>query len=140
MEDFDSTETFVVNYEKVLTDSSLLGTTRLLAHQAVNSNYITVGNFLKDISTYDLSTLVDIVESGDSHSNFGDLILLSEMLAAGEGLEPGTLETALSRMSMFFTLIICESLARKGLVKVYHNNMSFGEDMANAIIVEKLND
>jgi len=38
---------------------------------------------------------------------------------------------------MFLTI---ESLSRKGLVKVHHNNMSFHEDCMDKIIVEKLDD
>jgi hypothetical protein len=37
-------------------------------------------------------------------------------------------------------LLTCEQLARKGMVKIYRENMSFGPDMENKIVVEKLED
>jgi hypothetical protein len=35
--------------------------------------------------------------------------------------------------------MVIESLKRKGLVKVYYENISFGDDMGEKIIVEKIN-
>jgi hypothetical protein len=34
--------------------------------------------------------------------------------------------------------ISVESLRRKGLVRVYHENMSFGEDAEKRVVVEKI--
>ena len=65
-------------------------------------------------------------------------MLLAEMLATGEGLEHGNLDIMYERINQFLVFITCESLFRKGLVKIHHKNMSFGEDMADAIVVSKL--
>ena len=138
MDEFDPEQTFVVSYDRIVNEKSLLGMTRLLASQMISNPYVTVGEFLKDISDGDLESLNDIIDVGEHHTNYGDLILLSEMLAAGEGLEPGNLDIATTRVNQFLIFISCESLARKGMIKVHHKNMSFGEDMANAIVAEKL--
>jgi hypothetical protein len=34
--------------------------------------------------------------------------------------------------------VAMESLYRKGMVKVYHKNMSLGEDASDKIVVEKI--
>jgi hypothetical protein len=61
------------------------------------------------------------------------------MLATGEGLEQSQgAEEISSRMDAFCAFLAIESLRRKGLVKVYHENISFGEDFGNKIVVEKL--
>jgi hypothetical protein len=60
------------------------------------------------------------------------------MLAAGEGLALEGVDTTTARVNQFCMLIVIESLARKGLVKVFHENMSFGDEMGDKTIVEKL--
>ena len=63
------------------------------------------------------------------------------MLCSAEGLENSfDLEEIQNRMSQFIMLLTCEQLARKGMVKIYRENMSFGPDMENKIVVEKLED
>ena len=47
-------------------------------------------------------------------------------------------EQVSERMNAFCGFLAIEGLSRKGLVKVYHENISFGEDFGNKIIVEKL--
>ena len=39
---------------------------------------------------------------------------------------------------MLLSLITFESLARKGLVRVYRENYTLGDDMGEKIVVEKL--
>ena len=47
----------------------------------------------------------------------------------------GTLDTIHQRTNHLITLIAIESLSRKGLVKVHHKNMSFGDDMGDKVII-----
>lgn len=138
MDNFDPEQTFVVSYDRIVTEKSLLSITRLLASQMMGNPYITVGDFLRDITDHDLDMLNQVIDFGEEHTNFGDLILLSEMLATGEGLEHGTVDVATERVNQFMVFIGCESLARKGMIKLHRQNMSFGEDMAHAIVAEKL--
>jgi hypothetical protein len=42
------------------------------------------------------------------------------------------------QMSMLLSLITFESLARKGIVRVYHENFTLGDDMADKLVVEKI--
>lgn len=136
----DPDQSFTVNYQSIINEKSLLSITRMLAVQMTKNPYITVGDFLRDLSNGDIESLVDIIEEGEEHENFSDLMLIAEMLATGEGLEAANIDIACERVNQFLVLITCESLARKGLVEVIHKNMSFGEDMKDAIIVKKIND
>ena len=136
----DPNQSFTVNYQSIINEKSLLSITRMLAVQMTKNPYITVGDFLRDLSNGDIESLVDIIEEGEEHENFSDLMLIAEMLATGEGLEAANLDLACERVNQFLVLITCESLARKGLVEVLHKNMSFGEDMKDAVVVKKLND
>lgn len=136
--EFNPEEGFLVNYDRIAHEKSLLSVTRLLAVQMSKNPYITVGDFLKELSDGDLDTLLEIIDDGEDNKNFGDLMLLAEMLATGEGLEHGNIDLLHARVNQFLMYVACESLDRKGLAKVHHKNMSFGEDMKDAIIVEKI--
>jgi hypothetical protein len=41
-------------------------------------------------------------------------------------------------LSYLISMIVCTSLHRKGLIVADYKNMSFGDDMANAIVARKL--
>jgi hypothetical protein len=140
MENEDEDQTFSVNYAKVAGEKSLLSVTRLLANELLTNPYMTIGDFLKGLNASDLELLVNVIDEGANHSNFEDLLLIAEMLANAEGLENGTLDVFTERTNQLTTFIVCESLYRKGLVKLHHENMSFGEDMKDKIIVERLDE
>jgi hypothetical protein len=126
---------FKVNLEKVSKTKGYLSTTRLLAYRMLENPYITVEDFLLDISDSDLKELLYKVDEEDVE----EIILLSEMLATGEGLEYSKTDSVmLERTNILVGFLTIESLARKGLVKVYRENMSFGDDFASKIIVEKM--
>ena len=76
-----------------------------------------------------------------SDHQYDDMILISEMLATGEGCDPSkTPDEFADRMRHMMTLMVIESLGRKGLVKVYRENMSFHPDMGSKIVVERIDE
>jgi hypothetical protein len=91
------------------------------------------------LSGADLETLTEISTS-ENDERFEDIILISQMLAEAEGLENTFHVDELQiRTSMFSKYLIIESLHRKGLVKMHHENLSFGDDMGDRIVVERIN-
>jgi hypothetical protein len=139
MNEDDEDTTFHVNYAKVLDQKDMLPVTRLLAADLLSTPYMPVGDFIAGLSDASLAELIEVCND-ENHPHFEELLLIAEMLSAAEGLESGTLDTIHERTNHLITLIAIESLARKGLVKVHHKNMSFGEDMGDKVIVEKLDD
>ena len=139
-DNFDETKPFAVNYQHIVDSPELLRVTRLLAWSFICDPYISVGTFFKNISQEDLDCIIEVIEEGPDNSNFGDLMLIAEMLAVGEGLDSGNVEIIENRVNQVLVLLACESLYRKGLVKIYHDNMSFGEDAGHKIIVEQYED
>ena len=138
MEDFDDFGGYTVNYDKVINSKDCLAVTRLLAAQVSKTPYMKVGDFFQNISDSDLDTLVKLADEDDGE-NFDDFCLIGEMLAAAEGLAPSdSLEDIHQRITQTISFVIVESLARKKLVKIHYENMSFGEDMAKKLLVEKL--
>jgi hypothetical protein len=136
--EFDGDEgEFSINYHKVLHQETFLPITRLLAADLIKSQYMSIGDFIKSLKDNSLEELNEISEN-ENHPNFEEMILITEMLAAAEGTNLGGTPEVHQRLNMFMTWLIFESLKRKGLVKIHYENLSFGDDMADKIVVEKI--
>jgi len=134
MNDFE--KGYTVNYAEVLKAKDVLSVTKLLATQLMNNPYTSVGDFLQSVPDADLFTLI-ADENGEKH--YGDLILISEMLATAEGLDSSEdFDKFKDRSAQLLGFLIIESLKRKGFVKVHYENMTFDESMGDKIIVEKM--
>ena len=145
-DDYEESEGFDINYDNVIECKECLGVTRLLAADLKANPYTTVGQFLKNISNADLKILNDIVENhsgieGDDEVTdpaLADVVLIAEMLGRAEDIVSENDEDLMHRVNQFMVMITCENLGRKGLVKVYHDNMSFGDDAGHRIVVKKI--
>lgn len=127
-----------ISYDRVMKAKDFLPLTRTLAMDLSESGYMRPGDFLKALSDSDVDTLLKITED-EENSRLDEILLISEMLATGEGLEQSKdAEQVSGRMNAFCAFLAIEGLRRKGLVKVYYENISFGEDFGNKIVVEKL--
>lgn len=131
--------TFTLNYQRIVNEKGMLSITKLLASSLIHNPYMRVGDFMKELSDWDLDVLLHLCDD-EENEHFEELVLIAEMLAVAEGLDSGTVEVIHERTNHLITLFAIESLHRKGLAKVFHENMSFGEDMGDKIIVQKLDD
>jgi hypothetical protein len=136
--EFEEEGDFSINYKKVLHQETFLPVTRLLAADLMKSQYMSIGDFIKSLSDDVLYELNKIAED-ENNPHFEEMILLTEMLAAAEGTNIGGLPQVHDRLNMFLTMLVFESLKRKGLVKLHYENISFGGDMGDKIVVEKIN-
>lgn len=145
-EDFES---YTIDYDKIAGSKRFLAVTRLTAAQFRDNPYATVGDFFVNLSDQDLETLVEVCEEfhvkQDEKPNefvdvphFEEVMLLGEMLAAGEGVLDRTANDVYGRTNHMMSLLAIESLHRKGLVKAHHENFSFGLDAGKKIIVSKI--
>lgn len=125
---------YTLNYAEIANHKELMAVTRLLAKQLMVNPYLVVGDYIKELADSDLVALMNAEEN----ETFEDLILISEMLATGEGCEQASVEEFKERTNQLVTLLVIESLGRKGLVRVFHENMSFHEDMKDKVVVEKI--
>lgn len=137
-EEFNDNETFKVNYHVVVNSKDLMTETRQLARSLMENPYLSIGDYLKNISDHSLEKFIDMINEGEEGENFQEFLLIAEMLARAEGLDEGTLDVITERTNILCTMICCESLYRKGMIKLHHNNMSFGEDMRSAVIAERI--
>lgn len=130
-------ETFSINFENIVNGKNLLALTKMLAVQLRERPYTTPGDYMRSLSDGDIQMLVELTDK-EEDEHFAEILLLAEMLAQAEGLERADEDTMMERVNAMIGFIVIESLARKGMVKVHYENMSFGEDMRQKILVEKL--
>jgi hypothetical protein len=130
-----------------------LAVTRKLAIDLMAKPYMTVEQFINSLSDGDISQLLEMSVDDDdedadpldsiaeTEKHLSDLLLIAEMLAVAEGLANSDgYDMVQNRVSQLIAFLAVESLARKGMVKSYPQNMSFGEDMAKKIIAERIDD
>ena len=128
------------NMEKIIDAEGLLPVTKSVAKMLMRNPYTSLGKFFKKLSDENLEVLMEIVEEGDSEFNVGieDIVLMTEMLSRAEGVPSGSIEEITENVNYFGMCVTCVSLARKGLVRVYYDNMSFGKDQGDKVIVERI--
>ena len=126
--------------EKIIASDKLLPVTKSVAKMLMRNPYTSLGKFFKKLSDENLQILMEIIDEGDSEFNDGmeDVVLMTEMLSRAEGVPSQSIEDITENVNYFGACVTCVSLARKGLVRVYYDNMSFGTDQGNKVIVEKI--
>ena len=126
--------------EKIIESDKLLPVTKSVAKMLMRNPYTSLGKFFKKLSDENLQVLMEIIDEGDSEFNEGmeDVVLMTEMLSRAEGVPSQCIEDITENVNYFGACITCVSLARKGLVRVYYDNMSFGKDQGEKILVEKI--
>lgn len=136
MNDF---EEFTINYDKIITTRDFNPIIRMTALQLRQNPYMTIGDFFKQLGDADINELASMVdEFSDNTLAAQQLVLLSEMLSRAEGTEASTQEGCAKNLNALCMFITCAALDRKGLVRVFYENLSFGEDMESRPIVQKL--
>jgi hypothetical protein len=136
-EDF---ENMVVNYDRVLEVAEFSAVTKMTAMMLQKNPYMSIGKYFKQLSDGDVLSLAQIVDRhgrGDEGAS-EELVLLTEMLSRAEGVIAKNLDESFKSFRSLIIMISCVALGRKGLVKVFYENLSFGDDMADAAIIEKL--
>lgn len=126
--------------EKIIESDKLLPVTKSVAKMLMRNPYTSLGKFFTKLSDENLEVLMEIIDEGDSEFNDGmeDVVLMTEMLSRAEGVPSESVEEITENVNYFGACVTCVSLARKGLVRVYYDNMSFGKDQGDQIIVERI--
>jgi hypothetical protein len=140
MEDNIDFENSHPNMEKIIDAEGLLPVTKSVAKMLMRNPYTSLGKFFKKLSDENLQVLMEIIDEGDSEFNDGmeDVVLMTEMLSRAEGVPSQSIEEITENVNYFGACITCVSLARKGLVRVYYENMSFGTEHGEKVLVERL--
>ena len=134
-------ENFTLDLQAISKSATLMSITKMLALRLLENPYMNVGDYLQSLSDGDVDVLIlKIDQIPEAEGNdLEDLMLIADMLATGEGLDQSqTAEAFHDRLNRLVNLILLESLKRKGFVKLFYENMSFGEDMEDKQIAEKI--
>lgn len=126
--------------EKIIRAEGLLPITKSVAKMLMKHQYLSLGKFFKRISNEHLQELMEIIDDGDNEFNNGmeDIVLMTEMLSRAEGVPSESIEDITENVNYFGACVTCVSLERKGLVRVFYENMSFGKELGEQTLVEKL--
>jgi len=126
--------------EKIIESDKLLPVTKSVAKMLMRNPYTSLGKFFRKLSDENLQVLMEIIDEGDSEFNerMEDIVLMTEMLSRAEGVPTESVEEITENVNYFGACVTCVSLARKGLVRVYYENMSFGTDQGEKVLVERL--
>jgi hypothetical protein len=140
MEDPIDFENSHPDMEKIIGSDKLLPVTRSVAKMLMRNPYTSLGKFFKKLSDENLEMLMEIIDEGDSEFNerMEDIVLMTEMLSRAEGVPSESIEEITENVNYFGACVTCVSLARKGLVHVYYENMSFGTDNGEKTLVERI--
>ncbi len=129
---------YVINYQKVCEHPACHPIAKSLARTLVKNLYMLVKDFFTALSDDEMQSLMELVEDRKDSWGLSNLILISEMLARAEGLEPEDDEESSKNVSSLIVWITCVSLERKGLVRVFYENMSFGQEFDHKKLVENI--
>ena len=126
---------YSINLPEVVKNKDIMAVTKLLAHRIMENPYLSVGEYLQEMSDLDLDALQDAIENEE----YSDVILIGEMLATAEGCDQAKdfneMNERAQHMTTFLTIT---SLGRKGLVKVHYDKLSFHPDSGKDIVVERI--
>lgn len=120
-----------INLKNVSIDDRFPAIVRLTAIDLLNSDgYFSWGRWLNSLSNDDLVYLRGLTEldlnDPINENAVQSLILITEMLAQAEGLDLDYNDASptVERMNWFSAVLTIESLHRKGLVKVFYENLT----------------
>ena len=121
-----SNERGVLNIDAVLNSKDACAQVKLLAMKAKAGEYIIPGEYLKSLNDLDLGALVNIADMSAFHEPaLFNMVCLSEILASSEGFPPMNDEEARKNVGFMVVILTSMMLARKGVVIVHYDNISF---------------
>lgn len=143
---------YYINFGKVVAYTGFTAVTRLLAATLQHHPYMSLGDFFKGLGNADLAVLGDLVDKayGDAdeeretgrqvkdNAAMEELLLISQMLSRAEGTETANMDEVAKQVEYFVNMIPLTTLERKGLIKLYYENMTFGDENGDKPLAEKL--
>ena len=137
MNEHDEFFPFEINHEMIMR-ADMMTCTHDCVRMIQKNEYLTVGEYLQSITTSQLDEMLDVAEN-EENPKMEEFLLIAEMLARAEGLEGSEdFDILHKRLNIFIALIAIESLYRRDMIRIYRENMSFGDDMNTKKIAEKL--
>ena len=125
-------EQFTVNLERVINSYGAWDLNKQLATKLSLQPNFAVGDFFKSLSDEDIDFLSAQANNSDTDEHAAaEMFLMTVLLCMAEGVDFGD-DVAEVRFNIMIYFIAAESLHRKKLAILNHENMSFGDDMQHA--------
>jgi hypothetical protein len=125
----EDTGKYVVNLQLVHRSEEMLAVTRWIAGKILQNEYISIGEILYPIAAMDGYELEQLIAAADKFEEYGpgdnNIVLITLMLSAAEGLPIETLEQLHQNIGFFMMFLTAMSLEAKGLSRVYYENLTF---------------
>lgn len=123
---------YYLNPDIILGSPDLSATTKAAMRRAMKQTFLLPGHWVQDLSDIEVAQLIELIETAKREDDEGkvglageEMLILTMILSTAEGCAPEDDTQAGDFYGQLAAFIICESLARKGLVKVFHDKMSF---------------
>lgn len=143
MSEFDNEADYGVNLDLVIKTGSRYLIAQDMAVTIKMNGLMTVGMLLQSIETEALQGMINFIEETYEAEEPSDdtcheeLMLVTLMMIQAEGgqisLNPDVAIRAMSQTVMF---LMMESLSRKGLVELRHENMSYDDAVSDRIVAK----
>lgn len=127
-----------VNFNEILKADDVPEIVKSLARGLMVNPYTKVGDYLQSLNYEKLDELNEILDTDDEDYRIGNLMLMTMMLAQAEGVHLANDAMITEALGIFQTYIAITGLQRKGMIRAYYENMSFGDDMKDKRIAEKI--
>lgn len=146
MDEYDENGGYVANLEKVAGDVDYLPIVRLTAAGLISNPYNTVGNWLQNVANGDLNDLLEIInEQHDAYEldpdamidAYDNIVLLTLILAQSEGVDLEDFDDLHDNVGILSILLTTEGLARKGLVNIMYDQVSFGSEFRDVVVAKR---
>lgn len=110
--------------------------------------YFTPGEFFGKLTGHDSDVLSDWVNvitddeisERDKNEECLQVVLLTQILALAEGVYIDDEDDYVKAIKAFTVMATANNLHRKSLVLCYYDNLSFGDDAADKIIMQRLDE
>lgn len=133
---------FYVNVDEVAASNSHPAIIRVVANHLLDNQYLTLKDFLKNISDRDLLTLVNMADELHDEETTGrahhDMTLLTLLLAQGEGVFFSDDKQVSQAVTVAVTLFCMEQLYRRKVIEFYREKASFDVDLYNEVIARRI--
>lgn len=146
MDEYDENAGYIANLEKVVGDVEYLPIVRLTAAGLISNPYNTVGNWLQNVANGDLNDLLEIInEQHDAYEldpdamidAYDNIVLLTLILAQSEGVDLEDFDDLHDNVGILSILLTTEGLARKGLVDIMYDQVSFGSEFRDVVVAKR---
>jgi hypothetical protein len=146
MDEYDENAGYIANLEKVAGDVDYLPIVRLTAAGLISNPYNTVGNWLQNVANGDLNDLLKIInEQHDAYEldpdamidAYDNIVLLTLILAQSEGVDLEDFDDLHDNVGILSILLTTEGLARKGLVDIMYDQVSFGSEFRDVVVAKR---